>query len=184
MADRERWSAGAISAREEAFEHFVQRESHFTGDVSHELRTPLTVMQGGLEVLEARLQNLVRATPQAGELVPVEGRLLRTTSDMTRTVRTLLLLARKPGEIQAAALDCSLILRDIINEMEREGVVCPVEFPQTPSHAQADSLAAMLALLEGGDRLPELTPVAASSLAGSSHKKLPWLNRVISSLPP
>lgn len=159
--------ARAIAAREEALYRFVQRESHFTGDVSHELRTPLTVMQGGLEVLEARLQNLIRATPQAGELVPVVGRLLRTTSDMTRTVRTLLLLARKPGEIQAAALDCSLILRDIINEMEREGFVCPVELPQTPSHAQADSLAAMLALLEGGDRLPELTPVAAPSVVWS-----------------
>lgn len=140
--------ARAIAAREEALYRFVQRESHFTGDVSHELRTPLTVMQGGLEVLEARLQNLAETVPQTQELVPVVGRLLRTTSGMSRTVRTLLLLARRPGEIQASVLDCSLILRDIIDGMAREGLAHPVEFPHMASREGADCLPALLALLD------------------------------------
>lgn len=140
--------ARAIAAREEALYRFVQRESHFTGDVSHELRTPLTVMQGGLEVLEARLQNLAETVPQAQELVPVVGRLLRTTSGMSRTVRTLLLLARRPGEIQASVLDCSLILRDIIDGMAREGLAHPVKLPHLASRQGADCLPALLALLD------------------------------------
>ncbi|MBB5143264.1 sensor histidine kinase [Desulfovibrio intestinalis] len=111
--------ARAIAAREEALWRFVQRESHFTGDVSHELRTPLTVMQGGLEVLELRLETL----PQGEELAPVVNRLLRTTSRMSDTVRTLLLLARRPDEILFQVLDCAVLLRDIISEMEREGLV-------------------------------------------------------------
>lgn len=111
--------ARAIAAREEALWRFVQRESHFTGDVSHELRTPLTVMQGGLEVLELRLETL----PQGEELAPVVSRLLRTTSRMSDTVRTLLLMARRPEEILFQVLDCAVLLRDIISEMEREGLV-------------------------------------------------------------
>lgn len=162
--------ARALAAREEALYRFVQRESHFTGDVSHELRTPLAVMQGGLEVLEARLQNLVRVAPQAGELVPVVGRLLRTTSGMSRTVRTLLLLARKPGEIQAAVLDCSLILRDIIDEMEREGLVQSMEFPQAVFPAQADSLSAILALLADGGFLSGAASATAPAAAPAGSR--------------
>lgn len=110
--------ARAIAAREEALWRFVQRESHFTGDVSHELRTPLTVMQGGLEVLELRLERL----QQGDDLAPVVSRLLRTTGRMSDTVRTLLLLARRPEEIQFQVLDCAALLREAIGEMEREGL--------------------------------------------------------------
>ena len=110
--------ARAIAAREEALWRFVQRESHFTGDVSHELRTPLTVMQGGLEVLELRLERL----QQGEDLAPVVSRLLRTTGRMSDTVRTLLLLARRPEEIQFQVLDCAALLREVIGEMEREGL--------------------------------------------------------------
>ncbi|WP_291301220.1 HAMP domain-containing sensor histidine kinase [Desulfovibrio sp. MES5] len=110
--------ARAIAAREEALWRFVQRESHFTGDVSHELRTPLTVMQGGLEVLEMRLGRL----QQGEDLAPVVSRLLRTTGRMSDTVRTLLLLARRPEEIQFQVLDCAALLREVIGEMEREGL--------------------------------------------------------------
>lgn len=111
--------ARAIAAREEALQRFVQRESNFTGDVSHELRTPLTVMQGGLEILELQLQRL----PQAEALAPVVQRLLRTTGRMTNTVRTLLLLARRPEEIEFHDLDCSALLRGIIAEMTGDGVL-------------------------------------------------------------
>lgn len=109
--------ARAIAAREEALQRFVLRESNFTGDVSHELRTPLTVMQGGLEILELQLQRL----PQAQDLAPVVQRLLRTTSRMSNTVRTLLMLARRPEEIAFQTLDCSALLWGIVREMEGDG---------------------------------------------------------------
>lgn len=109
--------ARAIAAREEALQRFVLRESNFTGDVSHELRTPLTVMQGGLEILELQLQSL----PQAENLAPVVQRLLRTTGRMSNTVRTLLLLARRPEEIEFQTLDCSTLLWGIVREMEGDG---------------------------------------------------------------
>ena len=111
--------ARAIAAREEALHRFVQRESNFTGDVSHELRTPLTVMQGGLEILEVQLQRL----PQAENLTPVLQRLLRTTGRMSNTVHTLLMLARRPEEIEFRDLDCSALLWSIVAEMAGEGVL-------------------------------------------------------------
>lgn len=111
--------ARAIAAREEALQRFVLRESNFTGDVSHELRTPLTVMQGGLEILELQLQKL----PQAESLAPVVQRLLRTTARMSNTVRTLLMLARRPEEIEFQTLDCSALLWGIVREMEGDGLL-------------------------------------------------------------
>jgi len=112
--------ARAIAAREEALQRFVQRESNFTGDVSHELRTPLTVMQGGLEILEMQLQRL----PQSENLAPVVQRLLRTTGRMSNTVHTLLMLARRPEEIEFHNLDCSALLWGIVAEMAGDGVLC------------------------------------------------------------
>lgn len=112
--------ARAIAAREDALHRFVQRESSFTGDVSHELRTPLTVMQGGLEILEVQLQRL----PHAENLAPVVQRLLRTTGRMSNTVRTLLMLARRPEEIEFHDLDCSALLWSIVAEMAGDGVLC------------------------------------------------------------
>lgn len=111
--------ARAIAAREEALQRFVLRESNFTGDVSHELRTPLTVMQGGLEILELQLQGMT----QAERLAPVVQRLLRTTARMSNTVRTLLMLARSPGEIEFQTLDCSALLWGIVREMEGDGLL-------------------------------------------------------------
>ncbi|MGE4312407.1 histidine kinase dimerization/phospho-acceptor domain-containing protein [Desulfovibrio sp.] len=125
--------ARAIAAREEALWRFVQRESHFTGDVSHELRTPLTVMQGGLEVLELRLERL----QQGEDLAPVVSRLLRTTGRMSDTVRTLLLLARRPEEIQFQVLDCAALLREVIGEMEREGLARAKKVADASDNASA-----------------------------------------------
>ena len=112
--------ARAIAAREEALHRFVQRESNFTGDVSHELRTPLTVMQGGLEILEMQLQRL----PQSENLAPVVQRLLRTTGRMSNTVHTLLMLARRPEEIEFYDLDCSALMWGIVAEIAGDGVLC------------------------------------------------------------
>lgn len=92
--------ARALAAREADLQRFVRRESFFTGDVSHELRTPLTVMQGGLEILELRLAALSETSGNA-ELMAVVERLSRTTARMSATVRTLLLLARRPKILNA-----------------------------------------------------------------------------------
>ena len=126
--------ARAIAAREEALHRFVQRESNFTGDVSHELRTPLTVMQGGLEILELQLQRL----PRAEALAPVVQRLMRTTGRMSNTVHTLLMLARRPEEIEFQDLDCSALLWSIVAEMAGDGMLCltnPVNSGHAPEHA-------------------------------------------------
>lgn len=111
--------ARAVAARETALRSFVQRESNFTGDVSHELRTPLTVLQGGLEILEPRLA----ALPQRAELLPVLRRLARTVEGMADTVRTLLLLARRPEELECRELDATALLCGILRRMERDGLL-------------------------------------------------------------
>lgn len=147
--------ARAIAAREEALQRFVLRESNFTGDVSHELRTPLTVMQGGLEILELQLQRL----PQAESLAPVVQRLLRTTARMSNTVRTLLMLARRPEEIEFQTLDCSALLWGIVREMEGDGLLhCSSASGRLPDPASeiAPELAANLG------KEPSLPPVSGS----------------------
>ncbi|WP_300718215.1 HAMP domain-containing sensor histidine kinase [uncultured Desulfovibrio sp.] len=100
--------ARAIASREAALRRFVQRESFFTGDVSHELRTPLTVMQGGLEVLELQLESL----PGAERCTPTVERLQRTVRDMAATVGVLLLLARRPENIEPEPVDLALLVRE------------------------------------------------------------------------
>ena len=88
----------------------MQRESFFTGDVSHELRTPLTVMQGGLEVLELQLERL----PGSERCAPTVERLQRTVRDMSATVGILLLLARRPENIELEPVDLALLVRDTV----------------------------------------------------------------------
>lgn len=155
--------ARAIAAREEALWRFVQRESHFTGDVSHELRTPLTVMQGGLEVLELRLERL----QQGEDLAPVVSRLLRTTGSMSDTVRTLLLLARRPEEIQFQILDCAALLREVIGEMEREGLARAREEADGSNAASAaGGLPHMVEMLLRSEASPEPQSGGSSESGG------------------
>ena len=108
--------ARAVAAREAALRSYVRRESNFTGDVSHELRTPLTVLQGGLEILEPRLA----ALPQSAALMPTLRRLTRTTEGMAHTVRTLLLLARRPEELECRELDATALLCGLLHRMEKD----------------------------------------------------------------
>ncbi len=93
----------AFVARERSLRDFLNREQLFTGDVSHELRTPLTVLQGATEILEARLAD----TP----LKPVVTRMQRTLEGMTDTVHTMLVLARRPEQLQYHAFDLSALIR-------------------------------------------------------------------------
>ncbi|MGE9984982.1 sensor histidine kinase [Desulfovibrio sp. SGI.169] len=113
--------ARALAAREAELQDFVRRESLFTGDVSHELRTPLTIMQGGLELLELRLASLPGAA--GAELAPLLERLTRTTARMADTARTLLLLARRPEALEREALDMGAVLRALIGEDARSGLL-------------------------------------------------------------
>ena len=77
---------------------FLNREQLFTGDVSHELRTPLTVLQGRVEILEGRLSG-------DDKLLPIVGRMQRTVASMTAMVGTMLLLARKPEQLEFRPFD-------------------------------------------------------------------------------
>lgn len=138
--------ARALAAREEALQRFVLRESFFTGDVSHELRTPLTVLQGGLEILELRLAGM-----QGGaDLKPVLDRLLRTAARMTATVRTLLLLARRPEAIELSPLDLSEQVRVLIREFERDGLLCPAAGQDPGTVAKADGPPLLFANISTG----------------------------------
>ena len=83
---------------------FLNREQLFTGDVSHELRTPLTVLQGGVEILESRLGG-------DDKLLPIVGRMQRTVASMTAMVGTMLLLARKPEQLEFRPFDLCVLAR-------------------------------------------------------------------------
>lgn len=99
--------ARAFAGRERTLRDFLNREQLFTGDVSHELRTPLTVLQGGTEILESRLSG----TPEGAGLLPVVERMQRTVASMTATVGTMLLLARKPEQLERRDFDFSALAR-------------------------------------------------------------------------
>ncbi|MDO5537300.1 MAG: HAMP domain-containing sensor histidine kinase [Desulfovibrionaceae bacterium] len=96
--------AGAFADRERELRAFLVREQLFTGDVSHELRTPLTVLQGATEILEIRLEG-------DESLLPVVRRMQRTIDIMTVNVRTMLLLARTPEQLEMKPFDMSALVR-------------------------------------------------------------------------
>ena len=96
--------ARAFVSREQSLKAFLVREQLFTGDVSHELRTPLTVMQGCTEILELRLKDK--------SLEPVLSRMQKTLATMTDTVATMLLLARKPEQLEQHVFDMSALARN------------------------------------------------------------------------
>lgn len=96
--------ARAFAGREQALREFLNREQLFTGDVSHELRTPLTVLQGGVEILESRLSG-------DDKLLPIVVRMQRTVASMTAMVGTMLLLARKPEQLEFRPFDLCVLAR-------------------------------------------------------------------------
>ena len=65
-------------------------------------------MQGGLEVLELQLERL----PGSERCAPTVERLQRTVRDMSATVGILLLLARRPENIELEPVDLALLVRD------------------------------------------------------------------------
>ena len=96
--------ARAFASREQSLRAFLVREQLFTGDVSHELRTPLTVLQGCTEILELRVRD--------ASITPVLSRMQKTLATMTGTVATMLLLARKPEQLEQHHFDMSALARN------------------------------------------------------------------------
>ena len=130
--------AEAIAAHEKALCEYARRESCFTGDVSHELRTPLTVLQGGPEILDLH----VSRHPEAASLRPLVDRMNRTVTDMSATVRALLLLARNPEYMELEQVDMAAQLREAA---QRRGVELHCDgAPPAPLHTQRELAAAVV----------------------------------------
>lgn len=113
--------ARAFAGREQTLREFLNREQLFTGDVSHELRTPLTVLQGGAEILESRLSG-------DAKLLPVVARMQRTIASMTAVVGTMLLLARKPEQLEFRPFDLCALARQEEAEIRERLQGRPVDF--------------------------------------------------------
>lgn len=152
--------ARAIASREEALRRFVQRESFFTGDVSHELRTPLTVMQGGLEVLELQLERL----PGSERCAPTVERLQRTVRDMSATVGILLLLARRPENIELEPVDLALLVRDTAQGQDCFSLELPESREVQAQPALAGSSSRICWTMPGFTRKMAVLPCAWSSM--------------------
>lgn len=130
--------AEAIAAHEQALCDYARRESSFTGDVSHELRTPLTVLQGGLEILDLH----VARHPEAASLRPLVERMSRTVTDMSATVRALLLLARNPEYMELEQVDMHAQLQEAAR---RPGIELACDGPPpAPLHTQRELAAAVV----------------------------------------
>lgn len=108
--------ARVFADRERNLRNFLAREQVFTGDVSHELRTPLTVLQGGLEILESRAE--AGRSLEPGMARPVLERMHRTLSAMSETVDTLLLLSRRPEQLEQVELDMTALARREAERLE------------------------------------------------------------------
>lgn len=79
--------ARAIMGHQKEALAYWQRETAFTGDISHELRTHLAILQSSLELLRAR-HPVLDEEPQIYRMVDTIG-------EMTLTLQSLLVLARK-----------------------------------------------------------------------------------------
>ena len=103
----------AFAEREGELRAFLVREQLFTGDVSHEVRTPLTVLRGGLEILEAG------RSMESGPDASILARMTRTVDSMSETVNTLLLLARRPEQLERGPLDMTALVCAQANAVEQ-----------------------------------------------------------------
>lgn len=84
--------ARTFAQHSDELQRFLQREQYFAGDASHELRTPLAIIGGAAETIAHQL-------PAASPLQPSAERIVRTTEEMQRQLRCLLLLSRDPQTV-------------------------------------------------------------------------------------
>ena len=89
-----------IGALARSLSGFIEREQHFTRDASHELRTPLAVIDGAAQLLARQ--------PMPGAGADQLQRIRSACTHMTRTVDTLLSLAREQSGA-AAPEHCVLL---------------------------------------------------------------------------
>ncbi len=119
--------ARAFARREEELSEYLAREQAFTGDVSHELRTPLTVMRSGVEILEDFALDDTEPSPaRRKSILSTLERMQRTGRDMAETLGTMLLLARRPEQLERRGIDMDEILAVQLDfwrpEAERKGL--------------------------------------------------------------
>lgn len=90
---------------------FVDRERSFINSVSHELRTPIAVIAGAGDVLDQRIGR------DPSLRIPLE-RIRQTAASVERLIGLLLVLAKEPQRLEAAAEPFDLIelLQDLIDD--------------------------------------------------------------------
>lgn len=97
---------GMLGRLEDSFEE----QRRFLDDAGHELRTPLTIVQGHLELMDARDPGDVEA---ARELVLDElARMSRLVDDLT-----LLAKARRPDFVRPAAVELGALVDDVMDKV-------------------------------------------------------------------
>ena len=153
--------------REQALNHYLQREQMFTGDVSHELRTPLTVMQSGLDIIEGRLESM----KGEADLQSLVTRMQKNLGNMSAIVHTLLIMARKPNDLDKTAIPLERVLHGIFEE-EYGGMPENLSLVREAEeiHALGDGfLARMLVrnLLENACKYADGSPVCVRLANGS-----------------
>lgn len=121
--------ARAFAQHSEEAEQFLQRERCFVGDASHELRTPLAIISGAAETI-------VHQLPHDSHLKASGERIVRTTQEMERQLKCLLLLSRDPQRLAKE----DVLLRPVIEEcmgrcrpwLSGKPVTLVLDAPQAP----------------------------------------------------
>lgn len=110
----------------------IEREARFTADVSHELRSPLTTLVTGVEVLNARRDDLPERSRQALDLVT------RDLERFRRTLEDLLQLARlDAGQDSDAAARTETDLGELVRHVLCDSGHDPDRFLTDPAGGHA-----------------------------------------------
>lgn len=103
----------AMNGYLERHDGYVDRERSFVHSVSHELRTPIAVIAGAADVLDQRIgrNSFLRA--------PLE-RIRNTAANVEPLIELLLVLAKEPDRLKAAAEAFELegLLQDLVDDHE------------------------------------------------------------------
>lgn len=128
LADLQRAMSGLL----DRFHDSIRRERRFTAEASHQLRTPLATILGQIEVLLRR--------PRSSEEYDRVLRILyRQASQMSRTVESLLFLARTEADAETPSLESIDLVawtEEFIDSMADDPRRCRIKFDRedTSSH--------------------------------------------------